>query len=303
MTTAQTIDCLRIYRGRRTSRSMPGLVLVSVADDIAGARRCILDPRFDVRTESPNGFEWGYPGRGAGQLALAVLCDHFEANPHDIQRAQKLVGNVEKTLSPTEASVVLCQRFAEDVIAGIPAPVATWSLTTGQIRDFLAHVEGDRETAPCAVHEDVEPGRGSSIGRTELHRKVLNADIAAGADEATRAKLRQEINAFVASVSAGKTAALPEPVSIAILSNFVSQARDAARAERSIAPYVNAEVGRIHLSFNILDPRDRVRMAVVFGKGAVRAAFLSAEELLGVDVLRRVFGAWIEANVDTSSSP
>ncbi len=36
-----------------------------------------LDPRFDLRTLSSSGFEWGYDGGGPGQLALAILADHF----------------------------------------------------------------------------------------------------------------------------------------------------------------------------------------------------------------------------------
>jgi len=36
---------------------------------------CALDPRFDLRTHSPNGFEWGYGGTGPAQLALALLAD------------------------------------------------------------------------------------------------------------------------------------------------------------------------------------------------------------------------------------
>jgi hypothetical protein len=34
-----------------------------------------LDPRFDLRTHSPTGFEWGYGGSGPAQLALALLAD------------------------------------------------------------------------------------------------------------------------------------------------------------------------------------------------------------------------------------
>lgn len=31
-----------------------------------------LDPRFDLRFHSPDGFEWGYGGSGPAQLALAL---------------------------------------------------------------------------------------------------------------------------------------------------------------------------------------------------------------------------------------
>lgn len=32
-----------------------------------------LDPRFDLRNHSPDGFAWGYSGSGPSQLALALL--------------------------------------------------------------------------------------------------------------------------------------------------------------------------------------------------------------------------------------
>ena len=34
-----------------------------------------LNPRFDLRRHSPDGFEWGYGGSGPAQLALALLAD------------------------------------------------------------------------------------------------------------------------------------------------------------------------------------------------------------------------------------
>jgi hypothetical protein len=34
-----------------------------------------LDPRYDLRNHSPDGFNWGYGGSGPAQLALALLAD------------------------------------------------------------------------------------------------------------------------------------------------------------------------------------------------------------------------------------
>ena len=34
-----------------------------------------LDPRFDLRNHSPDGFSWSYAGSGPSQLALALLAD------------------------------------------------------------------------------------------------------------------------------------------------------------------------------------------------------------------------------------
>jgi hypothetical protein len=40
-----------------------------------------LDPRYDLRKNSPTGFPWGYNGNGPAQLALAILTDYFGAKP------------------------------------------------------------------------------------------------------------------------------------------------------------------------------------------------------------------------------
>lgn len=34
-----------------------------------------LDPRFDLRRHSPDGYSWGYSGSGPSQLSLALLAD------------------------------------------------------------------------------------------------------------------------------------------------------------------------------------------------------------------------------------
>ena len=34
-----------------------------------------LDPRYDLRCHSPDGFNWGFCGSGSAQLALAILAD------------------------------------------------------------------------------------------------------------------------------------------------------------------------------------------------------------------------------------
>jgi hypothetical protein len=34
-----------------------------------------LNPRYDLRNHSPDGFSWGYAGSGPAQLSLALLAD------------------------------------------------------------------------------------------------------------------------------------------------------------------------------------------------------------------------------------
>jgi len=58
-----------------------------------------LNPRYDLHNHSPDGFEWGYPGSGPAQLALAILADH---------------------LRDDEQAINLHQRFKWEVIAKLP---------------------------------------------------------------------------------------------------------------------------------------------------------------------------------------
>ena len=41
-----------------------------------GRTRYRLNPRYDLRNHSPDGFCWGYAGSGPAQLALALVADH-----------------------------------------------------------------------------------------------------------------------------------------------------------------------------------------------------------------------------------
>ena len=59
---------MKTYTGTRTAAGCA----VTVTD---GGTSRALDPRFDLRTHSPDGFEWGYGGSGPAQLALALAAD------------------------------------------------------------------------------------------------------------------------------------------------------------------------------------------------------------------------------------
>ena len=55
---------MKLYRGRRESdRCVVTVVLESGIEEP-------LDPRFDLRRHSPDGFNWGYCGSGPAQLAV-----------------------------------------------------------------------------------------------------------------------------------------------------------------------------------------------------------------------------------------
>ncbi len=87
---------------------------------LAGAQVTVdgapLDPRFDVKTFSPMGFEWTYEGDGPRQLALALLCDHLG----DPQRA-----------------LALTELFMQAVVAELDN---AWLLTSAEISDALARL-------------------------------------------------------------------------------------------------------------------------------------------------------------------
>jgi hypothetical protein len=73
-----------------------------------------LNPRFDLKTFSPMGFEWTYVGDGPRQLALALLADHL--------------GDDAKALELTE-------RFMRDVVSELDN---AWRLTGEEIDASLA---------------------------------------------------------------------------------------------------------------------------------------------------------------------
>ncbi len=83
-----------------------------------GGSRHPLDPRLDLRSHSPTGFQWGYGGSGPAQLALAILADH---------------------LGDDEQARELYQDFKLQVIARLPQEQG-WVLTPEQINDDLAEI-------------------------------------------------------------------------------------------------------------------------------------------------------------------
>lgn len=87
---------------------------------LAGAQVTVdgapLNPRFDVRTFSPMGFEWTYEGDGPRQLALALLCDHL--------------GDAQRSLALTEA-------FMQAVVTELDN---AWLLTSEDIAEALARL-------------------------------------------------------------------------------------------------------------------------------------------------------------------
>lgn len=85
----QKVKKEKIYEGTR----YPGICVVTVDGSP-------LDPALNIRNHSPTGFEWGYPGSGPAQLALAILVDVFGYNKdvenHYQEFKDKVVGSLPK---------------------------------------------------------------------------------------------------------------------------------------------------------------------------------------------------------------
>ena len=73
-----------------------------------------LDPRYDLATLSPTGFEWTYVGAGPAQLALALLADHLGDGPK---------------------ALALHQAFMRAVVADL---ANSWRLSSAEIDAALA---------------------------------------------------------------------------------------------------------------------------------------------------------------------
>jgi hypothetical protein len=80
-----------------------------------------LPLRLDLRCHSPTGFEWGYPGSGPAQLALALLAHHFG------QREDQAVAD--------QQALALYQAFKARLVATLPA--AGWTLDACVIEDTV----------------------------------------------------------------------------------------------------------------------------------------------------------------------
>ena len=98
---------MKTYSGVRTESGCA--VTVTDGDGCRG-----LDPRFDLRTHSPDGFEWGYGGSGPAQLALALAAD---------------------VLGDDEAALDVYQRLKFRVVGRLPA--AAWVLTAEELAEAI----------------------------------------------------------------------------------------------------------------------------------------------------------------------
>ncbi len=125
------------YRGVRDPREAgPGQVWIEeIGAGLPGeaVQERALDPRFDLRRHSPDGFQWGYSGSGPAQLALALLADSLG----DDELAQRLYQEFKR-----EFVSGWCDRWTVD-----RQTIRTWAGPRGlQPQHCFAEEEGADET-------------------------------------------------------------------------------------------------------------------------------------------------------------
>jgi len=99
---------VKVYTGKRGRTD--ALVTVSFEEP---AKAYALPLRLDLQSHSPTGFEWGYGGSGAAQLALALLADCLEDD---------------------EKALALYQAFKWEVISKLLKP--EWRITEAYVRGW-----------------------------------------------------------------------------------------------------------------------------------------------------------------------
>jgi len=96
---------MNIYKGKKINNGVGGQTVF--VNDV------LLNKCHDVCNHSPDGFNWGYGGSGAAQLALAILVDYFK------KKKKKALINY--------------QQFKWDFISKFGEE---WELTTNQIENW-----------------------------------------------------------------------------------------------------------------------------------------------------------------------
>lgn len=132
---------MKTYAGRREGHAV-----------IVGVDGRPLNPRLDLWSHSPTGFEWGYGGSGPAQLALALLADQ---------------------LGDDERALEFYQRFKRAVVSNLP--YAGWTLTSGQINHALVSLPALPKGVPtwtCIVPPVASRGMFIISGTTPFSRQA-----------------------------------------------------------------------------------------------------------------------------------
>jgi len=108
----------QFYSGERRGTEVTVVKLGDKAHPLGKA----LDPRLDLRSHSPDGFEWGYGGSGPAQLALALLADHTQDD---------------------EAALRCYRAFKDEVVSKLDEK--KWELRPNQIDEFFDQLKASME--------------------------------------------------------------------------------------------------------------------------------------------------------------
>jgi len=112
----------KFYQGRRRDNS----IFVHVKDE----RSAWHKPLPHVVFHSPDGFEWGYPGSGPADLALAILTDFFGEDPKEVKTYARLGGGA----GTPSSAFHFHQQFKDHFISGLPKH--SWRITEEQIKQW-----------------------------------------------------------------------------------------------------------------------------------------------------------------------
>lgn len=100
-----------------------------------------LPPRHDLRNHSPDGFQWGYPGSGPSQLALAMVA---WASGDD------------------ELALRVYQRVKEDILA--PLEDDSWVMECQLIAELARSLDAPNIGQPMRLITSQAGGSGQSRG-------------------------------------------------------------------------------------------------------------------------------------------
>lgn len=106
---------MKHYVGERTDQGCEMMVL----DAGRAGGGYFLDPRFDLKQHSQDGFSWGNSGPGAAQLSLALLADALGNDRKAVEHYQEFKRRI---IAPLEGDhFELSEEDIRQTVAGIDA--------------------------------------------------------------------------------------------------------------------------------------------------------------------------------------
>jgi hypothetical protein len=174
---------------RKTYYGFDDGISASVFVSNAGQKMTPLPLRLDIVNHSPAGFAWGHSGRGAAQLAVAILgdwtgCDYAALAMHQKFKAAAIAGLPEKHWSLTDDDLVrlfetMCQerpwldRLAVLEDGPTVQIVDRYAEHPGEFVTIVAIVPHDNEEANDEVVVSLQDGSQLSLFRDQVSVAML----------------------------------------------------------------------------------------------------------------------------------